>query len=234
MSSAFQSLLGPLNQPFVLRHMFNFFGPGGGSEITSLNARDYEKWPNTTVKTVKELAKKDVGVLSRVDAHSGMHLPITWACTCNARVKVIDYILDEMKRGGVRLTVESLHDQNGWRWRRTTVEDIKQAALQPGNSYSELDRFGELPISYAVKYGAARKVVAFLHENNKLGITWQRKSDGFTLLHVATSNGHRHLINYLVQNYPESTKMKNKRNQTPLDIANEEGNKDIVYLLPRV
>ena len=138
-----------------------------------------------------------------------------------------------MKSGGIKLTIEDLHEQSGWRWLRTKVEDIVQVASEKGDRYSELDRYGELPLSYAVKYGAARQVVAFLHSKYEAGIKWRRKSDGFTLLHVATGNGQRHLINYLVQNYPESTKIKSNANQTPLDIAKEEGHKDIIYLLPR-
>eukprot|EP00505_MAST-04D_sp_SCG-Rhode-Island_P000628 Stramenopile-MAST_4_protein_628 len=216
--------------------MFRIFSSKKDPEIVCLNARDYERWPNTTVKTVQHFVKKDPDVLGRIDQASGEYLPITWAVICKARKGVVNFILNKMEHEhGIKVDIRRLHDECAWRWIRTSEKTIERLSMMEGErSFCTPNEYGEIPLTLAVKYGAPLPVIRCIHEKYAEGIKWQDKAWGYTLLHKAVGNRNKIPIPYLLLRFPEAAQKKDKNGYTPVDIAIEEGYKDIIYLLPRV
>ena len=60
---------------------------------------------------------------------------------------------------------------------------------------------------------------------------YEKDNDGWTVLHIACERGHLELVRYLVENFPGLLKVRNKRRQSPLKLAESSSSLHVVEYL---
>lgn len=101
----------------------------------------------------------------------------------------------------------------------------------------EPDRLGRTPLSIASARGFSEIAVVLLQHgarvDTEVGNLWNsalERPESGTALHVAASSGHAKTVEVLLQHRAD-VHARSEHGQTPLAIAMEEGNKEVVELL---
>lgn len=90
------------------------------------------------------------------------------------------------------------------------------------------------PLHHAVEYFAPLDIITKLYEASKESIKVRKKMSRETVLHRAAYLNRIDIIPFILKEWPDSVQVKNKRVETPYDIAESRNNNEAMALLKEV
>ncbi|KAM7486914.1 hypothetical protein LguiA_002923 [Lonicera macranthoides] len=97
--------------------------------------------------------------------------------------------------------------------------------------YKKPDSNGWTPLHYAARFDRVQMVKQLVDKDNSLAYHAAIKDDMNTALHIATSQGHINVMNYLISSCPACCEMVNSKGQNILHIAVEKHNDSAVKFI---
>ena len=90
------------------------------------------------------------------------------------------------------------------------------------------------PLHHAVEYFAPLDIITKLYEASKESIKVRKKMSRETILHRAAYLNRIDIIPFILKEWPDSVQVKNKRVETPYDVAESRNNSEAMALLKQV
>ena len=90
------------------------------------------------------------------------------------------------------------------------------------------------PLHHAVEYFAPLDIITKLYEASKESIKVRKKMSRETVLHRAAYLNRIDIIPFILKEWPDSVQVKNKRVETPYDVAESRNNSEAMALLKQV
>ena len=98
------------------------------------------------------------------------------------------------------------------------------------NAIMKADDFGWTPLHYAAYFGNFEVVELFL-ENNNISLAYERDVRGMSAIHISAMEGHRHVMNAIIEKFPYTCELLDNRGRTALHLAAESGRTNAVKKL---
>ena len=98
------------------------------------------------------------------------------------------------------------------------------------NAILKADYVGRTPLHYAAYFGSLEVVKLFL-ENNNISLAYEPDIRGMSALHISAMEGHRHVMNAIIEKFPYTCELLDNRGRTALHLAAESGRTKAVKIL---
>jgi ankyrin repeat protein len=220
--------------------------------IGHLHESNREQWKMTTLEHIESLVDLSPPTLAEKGGYFNFY-PIKYAEQNGGLPEIIDYLTmrtkAELRNGHVkdhdiRLAidgmVESLHSCSPEKWEATSLDHVKELVVievalkglkkRDAAVLKQKDKYGLIPIHYAVKFGAELDIVEYFAEQYPDGLYFQDQ-DRFNLLHHAVNEGHNYVLPFLLSSFEEAAELRNKYGKTALDLAIENKNSEAIQIL---
>ena len=154
-----------------------------------------------------------------------------------------DKALDAFYKKSIKNMPSSLNTIKESEWKSAVPERIdnllkknKPGTLEKPGKDKLLKQDGSrgTPLHHAVEYNAPLDIIKKLYEASKQSIKVRKNVSRETVLHRAAYLNRTDIIPFILKEWPDSIKVKNKRVESPYDVAESRNNKEAMDLLKDV